>query len=334
MNTHEYPALKEGVVRRRNLSSYLVGIEERIFSCVLSESGFGFATVTEDAYARDRRKNQSTRTRHPAPAPVVGDRVEVQPTGGATGRIVGTLPRRNWISRRAAGTSRGNPGEQILAANIDRVVAFCAVDHTPPEWHLLDRFLALAEGAELPAAVFLSKADRLPPAGHALEEIQTEAAEFRRIGYPVLECSATSGLGIEEARSILGKGTSILLGKSGAGKSSLLNALYPGWNLRVGEVNRFGEGRCTTSNAELFPLGENGAVVDTPGLRALELWGGEDRNPALGFREMRPLTARCRFGLDCRHVEEPGCALRRAVEEGRIHVRRFRSMLRLAEKRP
>jgi ribosome biogenesis GTPase len=264
---------------------------------------------------------------------VVGDRVHVQLTGNDTGRITGIFPRRNQISRRAAGTSRGNPSEQILAANVDQVVAFCAVDRTPPEWHLLDRFLALAEAVELPAVIILSKMDRLPTSGLALEEIQNEAVEYRRIGYSLLACSAKSGMGIEEARSIFRLGTSILLGKSGVGKSSLLNMLFPGWNLRVGEVNRFGEGRCTTSNAELFPVEEGGAVVDTPGLRALDLWGGEDRNPAHGYREMRSLEGRCRFGLDCRHLEEPGCAIRRAVEAGQISVRRFRSMLHLAQER-
>jgi ribosome biogenesis GTPase len=333
MNTDDYPTQDMGVVCRRNNSSYLVSTGKRILSCVASPQWKDSSPDPENPRARDRGTANPVKARRLPPTFVVGDRVQVQRTADDAGWIVGLFPRRNQISRRATGSSRRNPGEQILAANVDQVVAFCAVDHAPPEWHLLDRFLALAEAVGLPAVIVLSKADRLPRVGPALEEIQTEAAEYRRIGYPLIECSSKTGAGIEEATDLLRKRTSILLGKSGVGKSSLLNALFPGWNLRVGETNRFGEGRCTTSNAELFPLRDGGAVVDTPGLRTVALWGGENQNPAHFFREMQSLEGRCRFGLDCRHMEEPGCAVRRAVESGEIRVRRFRSMLHLAEER-
>ncbi|MGB7539558.1 MAG: ribosome small subunit-dependent GTPase A [Anaerolineales bacterium] len=265
---------------------------------------------------------------HPMPAPVVGDCVRVERIDSGNGWITEIQPRRNHISRRAS----GGPGEQILAANIDQVLAFCALGTVAPEWHLLDRFLALAEIEGIPAAIILSKADLLPPSGPFSDEVETEIGEYRRIGYPVLVCSAKTGLGMGEAGLMLRNKISLLMGKSGVGKSSLLNAAFPDWRLRVAETSRFGEGRCTTANAEWHPIGA-GAVVDTPGIRKLALWDAEDLNPATGFREMRALLGQCRFGMDCRHMEEPGCAIRRAVETGRVGVRRFRSMLRLAEDR-
>ena len=334
MDTTDYSTLETGVVCRRNLSAYLVMIGEKTVSCTVSPRCAFTTAAPQSLSTAGLQAVKAGRNRCAPPTPVVGDRVRIQLADCDAGWITEILPRRNTISRRAAGSSSRNPSGQILSANIDQVVAFCAVDRVSPEWHLLDRFLALAEVAGIPAAIFLSKADLLPSYDPVPEEIRVEIAQYRRIGYPLVVCSVKTGAGIGEARSILREKTSILLGKSGAGKSSLLNALYPEWRLRVGVINRFGEGRCTTSNAGLFPIESGGAVVDTPGLRTLELWGAEELNPAYAFREMRPFVGRCRFGSDCRHVEEPGCAIRRAVETGRVGARRFRSMLRLAEERP
>ena len=264
-----------------------------------------------------------------APAPVVGDRVIVERIEDASGWITEMLPRQNAITRRSSGTAHG----QILAANIDQLLAFCTLGSSSPEWQQLDRMLALAEIEGVPAVIILSKADLMPQSGPVSAEMESEIGEYRRIGYPVFLCSAKAGLGMREVGSLLHEKTSLLMGKSGVGKSSLLNALFPEWSLRVAETSRFGEGRCTTSNAELHPVG-TGAVVDTPGIRKLSLWGAESLNPAYAFREMQPFVGQCRFGVDCRHSEEPGCAVRRAVESGRIGARRFRSMLHLAEDRP
>ena len=262
--------------------------------------------------------------------PAVGDRVRIERIGSDAGRIVELIPSTNRISRAVSDSSRGHPIRQVLAANIDQIAAFCAVDHPPPEWHLLDRFLVLAERSGIPAVILLSKSDLSPQSGSAASELAAEAQEYRRIGYRVTGCSVKTGLGIEEIRTMLRNRTTLLLGKSGAGKSSLLNALYPEWNLRVSGVSRFGEGRCTTPNAVLFRLPCGGAVVDTPGIRRFELWDEGESNPADGFREMRDCIGHCRFGAGCRHGEEPGCAVRRAVEAGRVSPRRFRSMIRLA----
>jgi len=329
MNSIWNPTQSLGVICRRDLSAFLVLMEGKIISCRLSPRFGGMPGLQDQPKIQARHSGKPRTGTHTVPALAVGDRVSVEQIDSGTGWIMEIFPRRNRISRQAT----GGPGEQILAANIDQVLAFCGLGAANPEWHQLDRFLALAEIEGVPAVIVLSKADRMQPSGTPSSEIDREICDYQRMGYPVILCSVRTGLGISEMGSILRGKYSLLLGKSGVGKSSLLNALFPDWHLRVAETSRFGEGRCTTSNAELHPLGD-GAVVDTPGIRRLALWDTGGSNPAFGFREMRPLVGLCRFGMDCRHTKEPGCAIRRAVETGRVSVRRFRSMLHLAKDRP
>jgi ribosome biogenesis GTPase len=258
----------------------------------------------------------------------VGDGVEVEPASAGPGRIVTVLPRRNKVSRSAVGAARAKSAEQILAVNIDQVAAVLPADRLPPEWFFLDGLLALAETAGVPAVILLSKIDALPDSPAGRRELFAEAENYRSIGYAAVSCSARAGAGLAEVRGLFRGKASLLLGKSGAGKSTLLNALHPEWAIATRGVNRFGEGRCTTANAQWHPFA-GGAAVDTPGIRRLALWDPDGADPAYWYREMRPFLGRCRFGPDCRHSDEPGCALRRAVEAGRVSPRRFRSMLRM-----
>jgi ribosome biogenesis GTPase len=154
--------------------------------------------------------------------------------------------------------------------------------------------------------------------------------DFRRIGYPVIFTSVRTGEGLDELRSILSGRLSLVIGKSGVGKSSLLNALPVGGGVRVGDVNpNTGKGRHTTTHLEMLALQGGGSVIDTPGMREFGLWDIPADELAARFPEMRDFLGRCKFGLSCVHDEEPGCAVRKAVMEGRISPRRYRSYLRL-----
>jgi ribosome biogenesis GTPase len=221
--------------------------------------------------------------------------------------------------------------EQVIAANVDQVIPVFAAANPPPSWHLLDRTLVSAESASIPALVCITKTDLLEP-GPQREELQAVVADYRRIGYPVLLTSAANGDGLDEFKAALRGRLSVLIGKSGVGKSSLLNALEPGLGLRTQGLSRAGDkGRHTTSHLEMFPLDCGGAIIDTPGIREFGLWDVDEDDLALFFPEMRPLVGACKFGLDCRHDEEPGCAIRKAVNAGQISPYRYRSYLKLKD---
>jgi ribosome biogenesis GTPase len=256
---------------------------------------------------------------------VVGDRVRL-----AGAQIVDVLPRRNQLARRGVPSRAGaHTFEQVIAANVDQVAPVFAAASPAPKWNLLDRYLAAAGALDLPALIVLTKADLAPAAD---DELPAALDEYRRLGYPVHATSAHSGVGLAALRDALAGRVTLLLGKSGVGKTSLLNGLEPGLGLRVAEVSAAtGKGRHTTTQVALFPLagGSGGGVIDTPGTREFGLWDVDPDALALYFPEMRPLVGRCKFGLDCRHDEEPGCAIRQAVLAGAISPRRYQSYIRL-----
>lgn len=252
----------------------------------------------------------------------IGDRVEYTPAGEGEGVITAVLPRRSALTRRAAGLKAL---EQVIVANPDQLVVVTAAARPAPKWDGVDRYLAGAEAGGLAALVCVTKADLADPAG-----VEEEAAAYRRVGYDVLLTSAVTGAGLGALRDALGGRLSVLAGPSGVGKSTLLNAIQPGLGLRVGAVSgKTGKGMHTTSHLEMFDLDGGGAVVDTPGMREFGLWGVEPGELAELFPELRPLLGRCRFGADCSHTHEPGCALKAAVEAGEVSARRFRSYLRM-----
>jgi ribosome biogenesis GTPase / thiamine phosphate phosphatase len=236
--------------------------------------------------------------------------------------ITEVLPRRNSLARRAAGAQ---PLEQVIVANVDQVVAVVAAAHPAPTWGMLDRHLAAAESLGLSALICMTKLD-LADAAALDDEVET----YRQIGYPVILTSAQTGAGMELLAAALKDRISVLVGKSGVGKTSLLNVLQPGLGLRVSEVSQqTDKGRHTTTSLELFALEAGGGIVDTPGMREFGLWDLQGAELAEMFREMRPYLGRCRFGADCRHGHEPGCAIREAAERGAISPRRYQSYLRI-----
>ena len=241
--------------------------------------------------------------------------------------IATILPRRSKLARRAPG---GGQGERVVAANVDQVVVVFAAMKPEPHPRMLDRFLVIAEANDLAARIIINKVDLLTEAA-----ARERFAAYERAGYPMHYTSAKSGHGLAALRATLAGRRSVLTGPSGVGKSSLLNALFPGAHLRVGEISEsVNKGRHTTVGAVMLPLpaadGDAGYVIDTPGLREIGLWELAPRELDRCFPELRGLRDECRFA-DCRHVAEPDCAVRRAVESGALSAPRYDSYLKLRE---
>jgi ribosome biogenesis GTPase len=258
----------------------------------------------------------------------IGDRVRFVDAGESRGMIVEILPRTSKLSRPAP-----VPGqrvfEQVIVSNADLIVPVFSAANPTPKWGLLDRYLVSAEAAGLPALIVINKLD-LAWKNPALDE---ELDIYRRIGYPVLRVSAIDGSGIEELKGALQGKLSVFIGKSGVGKTSLLNAIQPGLGLLVKAVSNgeVGKGRHTTTHLEMFDLEFGGALVDTPGMREFGLWNISAEELADLFPEMAEHVGQCKFGLSCHHDREPGCAVRKAVMAGAISPYRYQSYMRLRE---
>lgn len=250
---------------------------------------------------------------------VVGDRVGVEQHADGSVTIETVDERRSELARRAPG--QGARRAKVIVANVDQVVAVFAAAHPEPRLRMLDRFLVLAEANDLPALVVVNKIDLV-----GLDAARERFADYEAAGYPVLYTSAGEGVGIAALRERLCDRISVLTGPSGVGKSSLLNAVEPGLQLRTAEVSEaVGKGRHTTVSAELIALRCGGYVADTPGLRELGLWGIEPEHLDAYFPEFRPYLGDCRFGHGCSHIHEPGCAISEAVDAGEIPEARYES---------
>ncbi|MDP9178732.1 MAG: ribosome small subunit-dependent GTPase A [Gemmatimonadota bacterium] len=272
---------------------------------------------TLDASLRGRLKKERKDTLKLA----VGDDVVVERDADASWAISEILPRRSQLARRLPGEGRG---ERIVAANIDQVVVVFAAANPEPHVRMLDRFLVIAEGNDLHARVVINKVELVDRA-----ETEARFADYGRAGYPVHMTSVKRGVGLDELHDALAGRTSVLSGPSGVGKSSLMNSMYPGLNLRVGEISEsVNKGRHTTVGAVLHPLPDSGYVVDTPGLREVGMWGMPSEDLDSCFPEFRPYLESCRFN-DCTHTGEPGCAVIAAVEAGDVSRERYGSYSKL-----
>lgn len=252
----------------------------------------------------------------------VGDqvRLEREPSGEAWA-IAEILPRRSRLARRAPG---GAYGERVVVANVDQVLVVFAAAQPEPNARMLDRFLVIAEANGLAARVVVNKEDLVPEA-----EALALFPDQRAAGYPVHHTSVTDGRGLAALRAELAGRCTALTGPSGVGKSSLMNALFPGLQLRTAAISAsVNKGRHTTVGAVLHPLPGGGFVADTPGLREVGLWGIAAREVAACFPEFRPWLDGCRFG-DCTHLVEPGCAVRGAVAAGTVRAARYDSFTTL-----
>jgi ribosome biogenesis GTPase / thiamine phosphate phosphatase len=260
---------------------------------------------------------QSCRLRRSVGRPVCGDYVHWRASSASDGVIEKIDPRRNVVARPDY-RAKLRP----LAANVDLMVVVIA---TEPGFtrELIDRYLVLAASLQLAAALWVGKVDLLSEADH--RRLEDTLGQYRTLGYPLLYGSAKTGAGLDALQQQLRERTSVLVGQSGVGKSSLVNKLLPDLDIRVGALSHAsGLGRHTTTETTLYHLPGGGDLIDSPGIRTLRLGHLTPQQIEAGFIELRAYSGRCRF-RDCRHVHEPGCALKAAAEEGAISMARLAS---------
>jgi ribosome biogenesis GTPase len=267
-------------------------------------------------------RTRGIRTTNPV---AVGDHVEIEAVAGEPqGTITHVLERENYIIRRATKLSHES---HIIAANIDQVALVATLAFPRTSTGFIDRFLVTAEAYHIPAIIIFNKTDLYD---NVLKEaLQQVVRIYEQAGYPVLAVSAAGGSGIDDLRAALSNRTSLLSGHSGVGKSTLINVLEPGLNLKVKEISSYHlKGQHATTFAEMFPLSGGGYIIDTPGIKEFGLTDFDRNEVAERFPEMRALMHDCRYN-NCSHVHEPGCAVIRAVEAGEIAFSRYENYLRI-----
>ncbi len=309
--------LIEGTVFRTHSGNYYVQTDTAgVVVCKL-RGNLKKELVYSTSNSHARRVEQAGKRRSTDPL-TVGDRVRLD---SDLGMIESVFPRTSSLSRH----SPSGRGEHTLVANLDQAFLTVAAAHPKPDVWLLDRFLVLAEAADIPPRIIVNKVDRLEDADRP--EVEAAIAVYEKIGYPVYWVSARTGQGIGAVRDAMRGRISAVAGPSGVGKSSLLNTVQPGLQLKVGDISETNlAGRHTTTTAELLPLGGGGWVADTPGLRQVDFWEIEKSEIRYCFPELAPYLDECKFA-DCCHHTELGCAVRAAVDSGAIDRRRYESYL-------
>lgn len=315
--------LVEGLIVDGSRGIYRVETPAGILACTIRGRLRKELTYAESAGARRGVRDVKVKPHDPV---AVGDRVRALPTGGGAGVI------EEIVARAGAAFTRKDPDpaarELTTVAGLDQMVLVFAVREPEPHLGLLDRILVIAEDQQVDALIVLTKADLgLPP------DLERRMSVYRALDYPILYTSVTTGQGIEDLRARLAGSTSAFLGKSGVGKSTLLNALEPGLAQRVGEVSgATGKGRHTTTAVRLCRLSgpSGGYVADTAGIRALGLTDDTMRRLDWCFRDFRPYLPDCRLS-NCTHLHETHCAVRAAVHDGAIDRERYQSYRRLRE---
>ncbi|OOF60407.1 small ribosomal subunit biogenesis GTPase RsgA [Rodentibacter pneumotropicus] len=256
---------------------------------------------------------------------VVGDRViwrkgnrQLQ---GVSGVIEAIQPRVNEIKR-----PDYYDGLKPIAANIDRIIIVSAVLPTL-SLNIIDRYLVVCEIASIEPIIVVNKGDLLT--SEQEKKVEEQLQIYRDIGYQTLIISAKNGKNMEKLTALLSEGTSIFVGQSGVGKSSLINHIFPTVNAQVGEVSETsGLGQHTTTSSRLYHLPQGGSLIDSPGIREFGLWHLDADQITKGYREFQYVLGTCKF-RDCKHLHDPGCALREAVEEGRISLIRYENYHKL-----
>ena len=300
--------MPEGTVLRSTGSRYLV----------LADDG-----TQHDCVAKGRLRIKGWKSTNPV---AVGDRVTFDPQTGPDepGGITDLHDRRNYLVRKSVNLSHQR---HVIAANVDQALLMVTLARPRTSYGFIDRFLVTAEAYRVPVVIVFNKLDDLTD--KELELLADYKDTYDRIGYRTIITSAVQGIGVGEVKELLKDRTTLLAGHSGVGKSTLVNAIDPTLDLHTAEVSRAtSKGQHTTTYAEMFPLREGGFVIDTPGVKGFGLVDLEAADIVDQFPELFALKGECRF-QNCLHKQEPGCAVRKAVEEDRIPATRYASYLEM-----
>ena len=300
----------DGTVIRNTGSHYVVELDEGKEICCKIKGNFRIKGI---------------RTTNPV---AVGDRVTVgDPAPDGTAFITAIEPRKNYIIRRASNLSKES---HIIAANIDQALLVVTLVDPPTATTFIDRFLATAEAYSIPAIIAINKIDLLTDADD-IELMDAISYLYRSIGYEVFALSAKTGEGLDLLKEHLSDKVTLFSGNSGVGKSSLINDLIPGLDLKTAEISiAHGTGMHTTTFSEMFHLPDGGSIIDTPGVRGFGTVDFERNEVAHYFPEIFEKSSDCRFN-NCTHTCEPGCAVIRAVEDSEIAASRYASYLSILE---
>lgn len=265
-------------------------------------------------------RTKNSRSTNPV---AVGDWVEIQPEPGLdTAVITEIYERKNHLIRKSVNLSRH---AQVIAANVDQAFLVVTLASPPTSLGFIDRFLVTAEAYGIPAHLVFNKLDLFSEEG--LEILAEYQGIYEDIGYPCHQISALEGQNIVELEKLLKDKTTLISGHSGVGKTTLINRLCPGRNLRTGTISGWSDkGKHTTTFAEMIPLQLGGYLIDTPGIQEFGIIDIEKNELGHYFPEMRALLNKCKFH-NCHHINEPNCVVREAVEEGKISESRYESYL-------
>ena len=256
----------------------------------------------------------------------VGDHVEIVTNQEGTAFITAIDDRRNYIIRKSQNLSKQS---HILAANVDQAFLIVTVSHPQTSTTFIDRFLASAEAYSVPVVLVFNKCDILSDDERHYQKMMMEL--YRTIGYDCFEITAKSGEGVDELRKILPGKITLLSGNSGVGKSTLINQILPGANLRTAEISDAHDtGMHTTTFSEMLEIPGGGYIIDTPGIKGFGTFDMKPTELTSYFREIFNFSKDCRFN-NCTHTHEPGCAVLKAVEEHYISASRYQSYLSMLE---
>ena len=296
---------------------------------VIKNTGSWYVVKTDDnkeinCKIKGNFRLKGIRTTNPV---AVGDTVSILPNNDGSAFITAIDERKNYIIRRSSNLSKE---AHIIAANVDQALLIVTLAHPVTSTTFVDRFLATAEAYRIPATIVVNKIDLLCDEEDK-EYLEAWCYLYRSIGYNVIEVSAATGEGIDKLKESLEDKITLLSGNSGVGKSTIINQIIPGLNLRTAEISSTHDtGMHTTTFSEMFPLPQGGYLIDTPGVKGFGTIDFDRHEVAHFFPEIFEISQDCRFG-NCTHTHEPGCAVLSAVEEARISQSRYNSYLSILE---